>query len=296
MLWLVEVIVLQCESLATAASTQGEKHRWPSNILEVRTYRCSNPCREHFLQLNERCMVARPLVDQTHSHGPWPFAAILLRHGNACDDVQVMATSSIQMARHANACKWRKRAVVLYRCAAAFWSAIERPSVDDLRYASEAYLIAARIAVELAEQVTYPFHHSIGAASDKHSAYSHNVAQPSTEVQADGKDKETTRVASCMLYKATALLDQLQQSMFFVANEVDRGLAIDRDHCSLQVALLKQDTNAVKLALRKLCEGNSPEALWQAAAILRGGVLHWLYRNACPTSGHPERCYLVLPW
>lgn len=65
----------------------------------------------------------------------------------------MLATSSIQMARHANACKWSKRAVVLYRCAAAFWCAVERMSVDDLRYASEAYLRAAQIAVELAEQV-----------------------------------------------------------------------------------------------------------------------------------------------
>lgn len=83
-------------------------------------------------------------------------------------------------------------------------------------------------------------------------------------------------VASCMLHKATSRLEEMQQSMFFVVNDVDRFLAIDRDHCSLQVALLKQDIDGVQLALGKLCEGNSPAALWKAASILQGGVLHCL--------------------
>jgi hypothetical protein len=80
-----------------------------------------------------------------------------------------------------------------------------------------------------------------------------------------------------MLHKATLLFEQLQQSMFFVANDTDRLLAIDRDHCSLKVALLKQDADGVQLALGKLCTGNSPEALWKAAAILQSGVIFFSY-------------------
>ena len=93
-------------------------------------------------------------------------------------------------------------------------------------------------------------------------------------VQAEGTDKETVSVASCMLHKATCVLEQLHRSMFFVATEVDRALSIDRDLCSLQLVLLKQDTDAVQLAVARLCEGHSPEALWHAAAILRGSLRH----------------------
>ena len=39
-LWLAEDIVLQCESMATAASAQGDTKRWPSNVLEVCTSIC----------------------------------------------------------------------------------------------------------------------------------------------------------------------------------------------------------------------------------------------------------------
>jgi hypothetical protein len=84
--------------------------------------------------------------------------------------LQVLATTTTQMAKHAHARKWSKHAVVLYRCAAAFWCAVEQMSVDDQRYASEAYLQAAQIAVGLAEEVytlftltATAFHHSFNS-------------------------------------------------------------------------------------------------------------------------------------
>lgn len=80
-------------------------------------------------------------------------------------------------------------------------------------------------------------------------------------------------MASCMLHKSTILQEQLQQNMFYAATELDNCLTIDRIHCNLHVALLQTDVDGVQLALGKLCEENSPEALWQAASVLRDGVL-----------------------
>lgn len=117
-------------------------------------------------------------------------------------------------------------------------------------------------------------------------------------VQEGGKVKETVSVATFMLHKATALSERLEQSMFFVANEMDACLAIDRDLYSLRIALLRQDVDGVQLSVRKLCEGTSPEALWQAASILRGIVLHFVRTGLCMHAGNICSCtsWVVVAW
>lgn len=103
-----------------------------------------------------------------------------------------------------------------------------------------------------------------------------SIAQNCVVLQEGGSNQDTISVANCMLHKAETAFQQLEQNMFFVANDLDKHLAMDRYQCSLRIALLKKHAAGVHSALERLSGGGCPQALWRAAAVLRYGTLHLL--------------------
>ena len=91
-------------------------------------------------------------------------------------------------------------------------------------------------------------------------------------LQEGGSDQDTISVAKCMLNKSEKAFGQLEQNMFFVENDLDRSLVLEKHLCCLRLALLTKHAEGVHLALESLRSGNCPHALWRAAAALRYGM------------------------